>query len=775
MYLALLKLFSLFLEAVDWIRLHALRYFDNPVFQGGSGNTGERAGKLPLSDWRYPITVVFALFEAIVLIVWRLFKGLFFFNIHSLFEFFLSAVKIVIVLSVLSVVGLYGYLSAPVNPDVLLHYKSLYQKNTATALLGQKGRIIGAISNPLTPANIEAPGSLYVEMVPPVYWDMLDFDTQRQLNFDYEKTRLVDVIFWRHKHFKGISLAALFNTINPFSTSSQKSLTTQLAININGGEKAVSDRCWPVFEKLCKTLMSVRFAKHTFPYLAENKGAEFKRWVAIHGGLQGFDNDISGLRATAEVVFNKKPEQLNNAEQALMAVAQLNHQPLLDSRDLGELKNKAITLGRELYTLNQPALANNIEQGLLDLNLNKINRSRTVDVSSTEQSNLSLRSVSTLGNFTDLIKTRLSKEYQVVGDQRIISDAQITLPVNKNNQFKQRLLSRLEGFQRQCPDCGLNYQLGAELADAGANIEIMVADQEGQIVRYFKRGNTDERAVGALSSIPAAVLLTTLGNTPSTRFCNQTYRNLPSAVAEFPRGIVNCQTIEQPGHSLTFQESIQVRASLPLFYALRKQSSAQQLQDLYRNFGFTDLRTKAGNDSHGEQLAYEMSYGVLQSSPLQQLDVIHQLGDVLYGRSQSKAIIGISQFLVSDLETKKRYLEFNKSISEIAIKENYVKSQNAKAGLRQLLSFDLNSQNAALKSLRDIKNTKFLLTKTGQSYTKVQTLRDHWLVASVLVRGRRYSVSAFVGSPTGQVGLAKKLTAEQVFRPIMVEIMDSLD
>lgn len=765
MYLALLKLFWFLLEAVDWVRLHALRYFASPVFQSGSGNVGERAAKLPLSDWRYPITIVFALIEAMALSIWQVFRWLFFFNTRSIFEFFLSGVKIIIVLSVLSVVGLYGYLSGSPDPAMVKHYTALHQKNTATALLGREGNIVGAVSNPLLNANDNVKGSLYAEMVPPVYWDILDYVTQRQLDFNYQRTSIWDVVLWRKNHYKGVSLAGIFNTINPFAKASSNSLMTQLALNLNGGEKAVASRCFAVLNELCQTLSSIRLAKHMFPYFASNKGAEFKRWVAIHGNLRGFRGDVAGLRATADVVFNKKPEQLNNAEQALMAVAQLNSRALLETSYLAAIKDKAINISRELYAQTQPALATNIEQDLLKLNLRQSN-----------QSNLSQRSVTSLGNFTDLVTRRLVTEYAATGNQRIITDAQISLPVSDNEQLKQGIITRLKNLQKRCTDCGLNYQLGADVAQGGANIEIAVADQEGQIVRYFKRGEVGERAIGALSSIPASVVLATLGNLPNARFCNQTYRNLASSVREFPQGLVNCETLDAPGHSLSFQQAIQVRASLPLFYALRKQANAEQLQALYSNFGLTDLRTKAGDASHAEQLAYEMSYGVVQSTPLHLLDIIHQLGDVLYGRAQSKAILAISQFLVTDLEAEKRYLEFNKTNSDIKVSGNYLRTQNAKASLRKMLNYDTDSKDAALKSLRNLKNVRFLLTKTGQSYTKLQTLRDHWLVASVLIRGRRYSVSAFVGSPTtDQQGLAKKLTAAQVFRPIMAEIIDSLD
>ena len=777
MYLALLKLFRILLEAVDWVRLHALRYFASPIFQSGSGNVGERAAKLPLSDWRYPITIVIALGEAVVLSVWQVFRWLFFFNTRSIFEFFLSGVKVVIVSCVLSVVGLFAYLSGAPDPAALTHYKTLHQQNTATALLGGDGNIIGVVSNPLL-ADLDAnKGRLYAEMVPPVYWDVLDYKTQRQLDFNYHETRLLDVILLRKLHYKGISLTSFLSLLNPFASPTQNSLTMQLAQNLQLGGNASQNTCPETLTRLCQTVNSIKFAKHSFPYLAQNKGAEFKRWTAIHGNLRGFNDDTAGLRATAEVVFNKKVEQLNNAEQALLAVAQLQNSPLLDNADIASIKEKAVTVGLDLYSKTQPALATNIEQGLAALDLNKRQKTQTFNgQAGLEFTHLFKRRSVSLGRFTDLVESQLSRAYEAPGNLRIISDVQITLPVRDNETFKRGIIARLEKLQRACRNCGLNYQLGKQTRSGGANIEVAVTDSNGQIVRYFKRGETTERATGVLSAIPAAVLLATLGNLPNSRFCNQTYRNLPSSVEQFPQGLVNCQTPNEIGHSLDFQESIQVRASLPLFYALRKQASPAQLEALYKNFELIDLRTKAGKQSHFEQLAYEMSYGMVQSTPLQQLDVIQQLSDVLYGDSQSKAIISISQFLVSDLEEGRRYLEFNKAKSGIVIGGNYLRTQNEKATLRKLMRNDIEGSGGRLKSLANIKNVRFLLTKSGRSYTKEQKLRDHWLVSTLLIRGRRYSVVAFLGSVEGdQKGLAAELTEKRVFEPIMAEIVDSLD
>ena len=769
MYLALLKLFRIILEAFDWIRFHALRYYVNPVFQSGSGNVGERAAKLPLRNWRYPITIVFALCEAVIRAIWQIFKWLFFFNTKSVFEFFLSGVKVVLVLSLLSVVGLYGYLSGQPNPETLAYYKSLHQQHTATALLGRDSNIIGVIINPLSTVAHRSYGRLYVEMVPPVYWDVLDYQTGRQLEFDYQQTQLIDVITLKQTHYKGVSLTYFLDLINPFSKIDRPSLIDQLADNLNRYQSNSSDHCPKYLNWLCRARSSIHFAKHTFPYLSQNKGAEFKRWTAIHGSLSGFKGDIGGLRAAAEVVFNKKPEQLDNGEQALLAMAQLVNVPLLDNEKLAQLKTKAVEVSRELYARDNPALATNIEQGIQSWSL--------ADKAGAKASRLSTRSELNLDRFTDLVKKQLAISYQAGGNQRIISDVQVTLPVRENDLFKQDLLRNFQRVTASCRDCGLQNTLGKRVAEEGANIEIAVANQDGQIVRYFKRGQQKERAIGSLSALPAAILLASLGNRPNSRFCNQTYRNLPSSVKQFPQGLVNCQTLEKEGHSLNFQQAIQSQQSLPLLYALRNQASEAQLSALYKDFGLIDLRTKSGKATHGQQKAYEMSYGKVQSLPLKQLDVIHQLGEVLYGSSQTKAIVPISQFLVSDLAAGKRYLEFNKTDSEVVLNGKYLRTQNDKATLRQLLRFEIENKAGPLKSLTKIKNVKFLLTKTGQTYTKLGSVRDNWLVAKLLIRGRRYSVVAFLGSPdtNPQAGIAEKLPVAQIFKPIMTAIADSLD
>ena len=776
MYLALLKIIWVIRESIDWVRLHALRYFGHEIVQSGYGNKGERAGKLPLSDWRYSVSVVLALVEAVFRVIWQLFRWLFFFNTRSVAEFFLSGVKLVVVLAVLSVAGLYGYLSGEPDPEMLARYQNLHQQNTATALLDSKGSLVGAMPNPQR--KTAALGSLSIELVPPVYWDVLDHQTRRQLDFNYQDTGISDLLFWRKQHYKGIATTDIVESLNPFGKSSD-SLVKQLSIALQS-EGDPDARCFSWFSDICNTLSAVRLAKHTFPYLARNNGSEFKRWTAMHGTLRSHGDDFSGLRAVAETVFKKRPEMLSNAEQALLAVAQLKQQALLDTENWDALKAEADSITQTLYQRDQNTLAAEIQKGLLALNapkaINLVSSKSDSPAAILKQPNLRKRAEQALGDFVGLIEARLTEEYSKSNGTKLISDAQISLPVLDNLDFQNRLLSRLREFERRCTLCGFKHVLGEQPENSGAHIEVIVADQAGQIVRYFTRGTVQDRAIGVLSTIPGAVLLASKGNKPDSLFCNQTYRNLPSSVEGFPRGIINCDTPEQPGHGLNFLKSTQQRASLPFFNALRKQASSDELQKLYADFSLKDLRTREGKASHAEQLAYEMSYGVVQSTPLQMLEVIHQLSEVLYGKGDPKALQSISQFLVSDLQQSRRYLEFSETPSKISLSGNYLRTQSAKETLKILLSDELNAKTGSLKELRKLRNIRFLSTKSGQSYTKQQALRDQWLVASVVIRGKRYSISAFVGSAVDdQSGLADKLNAAEMFFPIMAEIVDSLD
>lgn len=771
MYLALLKFLFLCGQGISWIRLHALRFFAHPIIQGGSGNKGERAGKLPLKDWRYGISIFLALVESVVCSIWQVFRWMFFLNTRSFFEFLLSGVKLILVLAVVSVASLYGYLSGEPDAKLLAHYQSLHQTHTATALLGQRGSLIGAMTHPKVPELGES--GLYTEMVPPVYWDILDYKTGRQLDFDYQDTTLSDLLLLRKTHYKGVAATDIITAFNPFAQPEKQSLLTQLSTDLNDQQ---GDSCFKIFNRLCNTLSSIRFARHTFPYLAQSKGAEFKRWVAIHGTLRGHSDDLKGLRTVADVVFNKLPEQLNNAEQSVMALAQLHAQPLLEIENWSDLTKQAEQVSDELYMRQQPRLVEDIQQGLKGLKIPKSIAATNTPQEILELPHLMKRGQLILGNFASLVNERLNAEYSQTTDSQLISDVQISLPVTENAIFQEKLQQRLTSFERRCKDCGLKRNLGEVPEKGGAQIQVMVADQTGQIVRYFTRGDVDARAVGGLSVIPASVLLVSEGTKPSDLFCNQTYRNLPSSVEGFSRGIVNCDTLQKKGHALSFQQAIQARASLPLFYALRKNVSSKKVQSLYRNFGLTDLRSREGNPSHSEQLAYEMSYGVVQSTPLRQLEVMHQLSELLYGDGKPRAVMSISQFLVTDLQERKRYLEFTKIPSPIAINGNYLRTPESKTFLKQLLTHDVNPRTGPLKSLRKLKNVRFLLTKSGQSYTKQQVLRDQWLVASVLIRGKRYSISAFVGSPvSASGGLASNLSAADIFNPIVSEIVADLD
>ncbi|PID45090.1 MAG: hypothetical protein CSB47_10055 [Proteobacteria bacterium] len=778
MYLAVLKLFWLIRQGIDWIRIHALRYFGHEIVQGGHGNRGARAGKLPLSDWRYPLSVVLALIEALLRMVWQVVRWLFFLNTRSVPEFLLSVVKLVLVLSVLSVVGLYGYLSGEPDSEVLAEYQRLHQQHTATTLLDQQGQLVGAMPNPQRQS--QSLGGLFIELVPPVYWDVLDEQTGRQVSFDYQETSLWDLLFLRETSYKGIATADIVAAFNPFATGSN-SLMKRLNNALLSVEQPES-RCFSWFSDLCNTFSAIRLAKHTFPYLAQNNGSEFKRWVAIHNSLRGQADDFNGLRATAATVFHKLPEQLSNAEQSLLAVAQLKQQALLNVDNWEALTSEAAAVTQSLYQRDQNALASEIKQGLAALKQPRVTAlndvSRPPPRAILNLANLRKRTARALGEFADLVQQRLAAEYSRSDGLLLISDAQISLPVRDNLVFQQKLQDRLRAFARGCRHCGLRQTLGAAAAkpESGATVQVLVADQAGKLVRYYKQGQIKDRSVGQLSTIPAAVLLASKGNSADTRFCNQTYRNLPSSVKGFPRGVANCDTPQQAGHSLSFAASTQLRESLPLFTALRTQATSGELMKLYADFALKDLRTRQGKTTHAEQLVYEMSYGIVQSTPLQMLEINYQLGEILYGKGDPKALQSTSQFLVSNIQQQRRYLEFSEAPSAVRLRGHYLRTQASKDTLKQLLSLEMQAGTGRLRTLRNIKNIRFLSTKTGQTYTKQQAVRDQWLLANVLIRGKRYSISAFVGSAADDPrGLAEQLSVAGMFYTIVSEIADSLD
>ena len=78
--------------------------------------------------------------------------------------------------------------------------------------------------------------------MPPVYWDVLDYKTNRQLDFNYQDTGVSDLLFWRKNNYKGIAITDVVAPLNPFAEASD-SLIKRLSIGLQSDGDAKT-RCF---------------------------------------------------------------------------------------------------------------------------------------------------------------------------------------------------------------------------------------------------------------------------------------------------------------------------------------------------------------------------------------------------------------------------------------------------------------------------------------------------------------------------------------------------
>jgi len=228
--------------------------------------------------------------------------------------------------------GLFFYLSKQPDPAQLQDYIKLHHYRTAVALRDRQGHLIGALSSPNTApdqylSHEQRQGALYVEHVPDVFWDVLIAREDRELDFDYQHTHLLDILLGQRHSYKGINFNALFkrpiqSKLKGHSIAGGSALINLIIKNLYGvryfNEQYASNNLW---SKLQRKKVEINGARNLFPYLAKHNGLEFKRWIAMHAPLLSAGDDVYGIRSASATLFGKRPKELNAAEQAVLAAA----------------------------------------------------------------------------------------------------------------------------------------------------------------------------------------------------------------------------------------------------------------------------------------------------------------------------------------------------------------------------------------------------------------------------------------------------------------------
>jgi membrane peptidoglycan carboxypeptidase len=720
----------------------------------------------------------------------------------------------ILLFGVLAIAGLFTYLSYEVDAKILQQYIQTHQFRTAVAMRDPQGHLIGALPSPKTAPNDklnqqQRQGALYVDEVPAVFWDVLTAREDRGLDFDFKNTSLLDILTGEKASYKGINFASLL----------KRPIESQLKGNDLAGGSALinliiknlygiryfnqTNTSLPLLSSLQRKLEELRGARHLFPYLAKHNGEEFKRWIAMHAPLLSAGDDVYGIRSAAATLFGQRPQDLSDAEQAVLAAAYhrgVRFQPL--SKDAKpELHQARLNRWEKLIEKAKKGVENAYQtshpekmrailtalDGMITPQIPKVPASlskilaKLSFVERQRYGNLKQRADMLVSSLKPRIVQRLKQQDALLSANEMITDIKITLPVGVNHQFKDNLNKTFAQIRRDCPSC-YNKAIGlpANNESNGALIRVVVANEQGGIVRYYRRGFPQRRPIASVSKIVASVLLASKGVTTEQRFCNKAFAGRKNASGLYPKGVELCDKPELAGHAYRFIDTIAQSKNLPLYHQLVEQQkfSTAHLLQLYKDFGLKDSKTLNGKPPQASQLAFELSFGLAEATPKQVHRIIQALTQQLYQPSHQQEPHVIKSLRISAFKqgmqqavTKDKDLKYPSQLDAI---KTYLNKDEVKQVLRRVLASPVNHNKGTLNRFKRIHGAKFLIAKSGTSETPHGITRDKWAVGSFSLQGKIYTFTILVGTDDLENGLGNSVTHNRVIYPIMREIVASL-
>lgn len=803
MTIFLLKLYSVFHETKEMLQVFLFQYFvvsykTRPVIKTSKSNN-----KIInyVNNTLFILFLILRIFALVVVVFFKILKSLLIVKDKGIYGFGLSMIKIGLFLIPVSLISIYLYLSGGVDPARLKFYQDLHRYRTATAISDNHGNLIGVLATPVaspsrTVNHENGENTLYVNTIPNVFWEILKTQGDRELNFNYDQTGLIDVLSFRKKSYKGINILSQIGSFDFFSekTVSNISLIENIINNLYEND-FFDKKCSTKFLKsspltllnyldkkiigVCKQVEYIQAGRHLFPYLARFNGLEFKRWTAMHTPTLVLNNSASGLRSISETVFGITSEKITDAQQALIATAYLHNIeiPLTElsggnslsqadkNNDLQQLIDYTIAEVKDTYSENetranriitalqkmtlpvQPSMQANVERYIRKLSLSK----------QQDYQDLRKRNKLFINGFDALLSKQLKKLYLSVDSNKIITDIIVTLPVVDNEKFKDNIDLAIKKVSDKCKTC-FNTLRGKQLSSKSALMRIIVSDEQGKIIRYYKNGEILKRPIAGISKLPASILLASLGDTAKTKYCNQNLKRCTSSSNDKWR-------------SLTFKDSYGLSQDLPFFYALTQKHtlSKDDFIKLYKDFSIEKL----GKPSQS-QFAYDLSYGKVESTTQEVHKFTHKITQTLFNSEFETDPFVIEQFQQADLN---RSIEdyYSGAISSKNKIQKYFKLSSTKLQLRKILRDPVYNKNGTLSSFQNILGVHFLFAKSGTNLTENNSVKDKWAVGAFSLNGRIYTFLIFVGTDSNnEKGLGKNITHRSLVYPLMNEIIKSL-
>ncbi|HHL19779.1 MAG TPA: hypothetical protein ENJ33_08585, partial [Thiothrix sp.] len=628
--------------------------------------------------------------------------------------------------------SMYYYLSQPVDEKQRQHYLNQHQHRIALTLHDENNDLIGAFP-PLASGTDNMRGALSVKTVPPVFWALIKAPADKSLHFAAQQphfwTLYKQIIQFKDAVYKGVNLAA------PYQTTSPPSLLQHIASSLQSPPQNTL-KAQGFIDRLLNYKETLQLARHLFPYLSQNNGKEFKRWSAMHAPLLAADDDVYGLTAIAATLFGKKVTALNAGQQALLATAYHQQTPMA-LLFTANAKTRQATWKRLIkqsqhaatqhYKKNQPQTLRRIMTDLehmksapsLAISTQWLNFLHNNPDNEQRYHHLLQRSDLTLGKLKPSLYQAIQNAVENQAKNVILTDVKISLPILQNQQLDNVLNTTFNTIQRFYPTL-FSKKLGQTPTKKGALISIQIANEQGNIIRSYQRGSVSQRPIANLSDLAISSLLLAQNDRPKTRYCNKTYTGIRNASEPKRDGVSNCNALGKKGHAFSLQQSIQQEKPLPLLYALSQTHliSTAKLTTLYADFGFLQY-TDADEKPSAKVLAYELSVGAVQSTPMNIHQIIHALTRQVYNIPYNKSLSMINTLYMSRLSAKGEN-HFTQKSTKNAPKslQAYLPNKTSHNHMQTLLAIPSNKKNNPLKFLRSVEKkygVDFLLVKSATS------------------------------------------------------------
>jgi len=663
-------------------------------------------------------------------------------DMMSFFDFLKSVIgKKLIFIPLLLMLVLLGYYLSFINgkPNQELFEEKIlphFYYDTAIEIRDQEHRLAGTMAQPQSLVNNP---SLFVRDVPQFFWSLLQEKYDSHLNFESNATRFYEAIFENPRYYNGIDIAEPFIeskdliwrtiTKQDMSVHSNPTLTQQLIKTFL--------KKHPLPERK-NNIERLKLAKTFFHQLKANNGANFKAWLLAEHPFFFLDTKGYGFKDCAEIFFGKEPEELSEAQQAIL-VAMYAHPYHLhfsvkeQTRVWNQIKSEAIkivnaseiisnqyAISSQIAKMSQPKLPY-FPDVLMEV-VGQITPNNQENFSS-----LPTRSETLLSSAKGVVSQELDKLFQIYSvspQSRLVTEVGINFHLNDNFYFNQYIQAKLEA---------LNLETSW----------VSVVNEGGEFIRLYQKNSTYQKPpqIGNLGKIFTALLFADRGDTYYSKYCRKEAKD--ELVLE--QGYRKCRQNAWVDARRLFTS----KSMLPLydgFIKYRQQDRRgdniyytpiymKKIEALYQNLALISLQNN--------EPRVDLGAGKLQMTPLDIQVALHKITQLLYNPNKvfygAKLIKSFNYHPIHNNvvapQSKLLSLDSPEQVSPI-FQEFFTKEK--RIALQTIFKTPIYKSYGSLQWLKNYVTVKFIFAQESH--------KDgvHWLVGVFKKSGKYYSFTIHI-------------------------------